>query len=412
MKIALYTETYPPFINGVATHASLLAEGLRRLGHEVLVVTADPAVPKHVVKNGVLRCPAAVSKKIYGYGLPNPYSRDRFRIVRDFDPDVIHVHTEFATGLSGLSAARRLHKPLVYTMHTMYDDYVYYIAPKPFIGVGTKILRAYIWRFARFASALTGPSFKVQEYMAELGVPTPVHVIHNCAELDAFKPENITAEAKHAFREKYGIADDAFVCVFVGRLGREKSADVLLDYWAKSIRPEDNCRLVIAGDGPAHAELVEQAKRLGLLDGPAPVIFTGRVEHADMPPVLAACDLYVTASLSDTNSISMLEGMATGLPTLQRRDPLIAEQITEGVNGWIFDSAEDLGREVRNVQAMSPEERAALSASVMETARGRGCTRLAGDLLEVYGSVEGDYCRKHWKYPSGKLIPAKPLSRK
>ena len=79
MKIALYTETYPPFINGVATHASLLAEGLRRLGHEVLVVTADPAVPKHVVKNGVLRCPAAVSKKIYGYGLPNPYSRDAYR---------------------------------------------------------------------------------------------------------------------------------------------------------------------------------------------------------------------------------------------------------------------------------------------------------------------------------------------
>ena len=412
MKIAIYSETYPPFINGVATHVSLLTEGLKKLGHEVLVVTADPDVPKHVIRNGVLRCPAAVSKKIYGYGLPNPFSTARFRMVRDFDPDVIHVHTEFGTGLSGLRTARKLGKPMVYTMHTMYDDYVYYIAPKPFIGMVTKVLRAYIWRFARFASALTGPSFKVEEYMKELGVPTPVHVIHNCAELDAFKPENITAEAKDAFRSKYGIAGDAFVCVFVGRLGKEKSADVLLDYWAKTIRPEDNCRLVIAGDGPAHQALTEQAKELGLLGGDSPVIFTGRVEHADMPPVLAACDLYVTASLSDTNSISMLEGMATGLPTLQRRDPLIAEQITEGVNGWIFDSAEDFGREIRHVRELSPEERKKLSETVMQSVRDRGCTRLAADLLEVYRSVQDDRCRKHWKYPSGKLIPLKQPSKK
>lgn len=412
MRIALYTETYPPFINGVATHASLLAEGLRRLGHEVLVVTADPAVSKHVIEDGVLRCPAVVSKRIYGYGLPSPVSAKRVRLIREFNPDVIHLHTEFGCGLSGLGTARKLRKPMVYTMHTMYDDYIYYVAPQPFVEAGTKVFRKYIRKIAQYASAITGPSFKVQEYMKELGVPTPVHVVHNCAELDAFKPENITDEAKRAFREKYGIAEDAFVCVFVGRLGREKSADVLLDYWAKSIRPEDNCRLVIAGDGPVRAELIEQARGLGLLSRDAPVIFTGKVEHKDMPSVLAACDLYVTASLSDTNSISMLEGMATGLPTLQRRDPLISEQITEGVNGWIFDNAEDFGREVRNVRSMSPEKRRALSESVMETARSRGCTRLASDLLEIYESVLGDFCRKHWKYPSGKPISAKPRSKK
>lgn len=406
MRIALFTEVYVPYINGVITHVSVLAAGLRALGHEVLIVTADPSVPKHVIRKGVLRCPAAVMKKIYGFGLSSPYSPTRMKILRDFNPDILHVHTEYSIGFSGVSAARKLKKPLVYTLHTMYDDYVYYLAPKFLLKTTQKALRAYIWRIARYASAITGPSYKVQEYMKELGVPTPVHVIHNCTELDAFCPDNITPAKKLAFRAKYSIRPDEFVCVFVGRLGKEKSVDVMLDYWAKAIRPDEGIRLIVVGDGPDRPALIERARALGLLENDQ-VIFTGRIEHVDMPPVYAGCDVYLTTSLSDTNSISMLEGMATGLPTLQRLDPLIAEQVVNGVNGYVFDSAEEMAKYIRLLRDMPADERATLTSSVIASVEDRGAVALAKNLLEVYNSVLGDRARKHWKYPSGERIPLK-----
>lgn len=94
MKIALFSETYFPYINGVATHVKTLKEGLEALGHQVLVVTADPKVSGHKLENGVLRCPAMELKEIYGFGLSLFRSTRRLEFLRGFSPDVVHAHTE------------------------------------------------------------------------------------------------------------------------------------------------------------------------------------------------------------------------------------------------------------------------------------------------------------------------------
>ena len=129
MRIALFTETYLPHINGVVTHVKILRDGLLQQGHEVLVVTADYQTRHHYIKDGILHCPAIKSKRFYGYGVASPFSRRRLKLVQDFHPDIIHIHNEFGIGLSGIFAAKQLHVPLVYTLHTMYDDYLYYVAP-------------------------------------------------------------------------------------------------------------------------------------------------------------------------------------------------------------------------------------------------------------------------------------------
>ena len=69
MKIALFTDTYLPQINGVATHVKTLKEGMERIGHQVTVVTADPRIAHHCLEGGILRCPAAEVKELYGYGM-------------------------------------------------------------------------------------------------------------------------------------------------------------------------------------------------------------------------------------------------------------------------------------------------------------------------------------------------------
>ena len=114
------------------------------------------------------------------------------------------------------------------------------------------------------------------------------------------------------------------------------------------------------------------------------VSFTGSIMHDQLPPYLAVCDAYVTASLSDTNSISMKEGMAAGLPVLQLYDQLNADQIQEGKNGFVFRSAEELAEKLRKLREMSPEQRQTLSQSVMESVSGASAKNLAGYLLEIY----------------------------
>ena len=309
MRIALFTETYLPHINGVVTHVKILRDGLVQLGHEVLVVTADAGAQHHYVEDGILHCPAHTSKKFYNYSLSLPISNSRLRLVRDFSPDIIHIHNEFGIGMSGLLCAKILRVPLVYTLHTMYDDYIYYIAPKPFVKAATDVSHHYFKFIAKHSNALTGPSQKCQEYFRLTGLKKDVNVIPNAVEVDQFSPHEVPEEKKQELREKCGIREGSMVACFVGRLGREKSVDVLLEYWKAAVAPEDNIHLVVIGDGPVRPELERQAQELGI---GGMVTFTGKVEHEDLPPYYALCDVYVTASLSDTNSISMLEGMCSG----------------------------------------------------------------------------------------------------
>lgn len=376
MRIALFTETYLPHINGVVTHVKILRDGLLQQGHEVLVVTADYQTRHHYIKDGILHCPAIKSKRFYGYGVASPFSRRRLKLVQDFHPDIIHIHNEFGIGLSGIFAAKQLHVPLVYTLHTMYDDYLYYVAPRHLLRAAKKVSHDYFRLLGNAATELTGPSPKCQKYFQQIGVKKDVNVIPNAVELDDFSPDRISAENKAAFRRRYQIPDDVMIACFVGRLGHEKSVDVLLDYWARTITPEDKIMLCIIGGGPVQEELEQQAKDLGI---GSMVVFTGAVPHDQMPPYYASCDVYVTASLSDTNSISMLEGMATGLPVLRRYDALNenVDQVRDGVNGYIFNSPEEMAAELRRIKNLSPEQLSILKASVIESVKRSGAETLA-----------------------------------
>ena len=163
MRIAIFAETYVPFINGVVTHVKVLKDGLTRLGHEVLIVTADPEARKHYIKDGVLYCPAHTMKRLYGFGMASPVSRKRMQLLKAFQPDVLHVQQEFGIGLFGVEAAKKLHKPLVYTLHTMYDEYLFYVVPKPLIPLVKPIAYKYFRWLAGRATYVTSPSAKAQE---------------------------------------------------------------------------------------------------------------------------------------------------------------------------------------------------------------------------------------------------------
>lgn len=381
MRIALFAETYLPNISGVVTHVHALRVGLERLGHQVLVVCGDNRYGRHLLRDGVLYCPGYVSQKFYGYTLSTPWSRERAKYIRDFDPDVIHLHTEFGIGMFGMHWALSHNLPLVYTLHTMYDDYVYYVAPQPFIPAAQKLSHKFFARYVKAADEITGPSQKCQDYVDALGLSRQVHIIPNPVELDKFDPANISQAAVEAARSSLGLEPGCDYVLFVGRLGREKSADELIKCWAEAVAPGENLKLLIIGEGPVRQELIELTQSLKAEDR---VLLPGRVMHEEMPPYLALGSLYATASLSDTNSISMLEAMACGLPVLQKLDPQNADQVQEGVNGFVFRDAAELKAKLAQWRALSPELKQAFRDSTRRSVAGKGYEALAANLLAIY----------------------------
>ena len=163
--------------------------------------------------------------------------------------------------------------------------------------------------------------------------------------------------------------------------------DGLLDYFSQEVKREDGIKLMIIGDGPSRPELVELSQKLGISDL---VTFVGAVDHNEILDYYACLDVYVTASLSDTNSISMLEGMATGLPVLHINDPLNAGQVQPGVNGFIYKDAKELYRLLLEQKQRTPQERKILSASVRQSVQSSGQEALANYLLAIYQQVEGE----------------------
>lgn len=381
MRIALFAETYLPNISGVVTHVHALRVGLERLGHQVLVVCGDNRYGGHLLQDGVLYCPGYVSRKFYGYTLSTPWSRVRGKYIADFAPDIVHLHTEFGIGTFGMHWAISHNLPLVYTLHTMYDDYVYYVAPQPFIPAARSLSHKYFARYAKAADEITGPSQKCQDYVDALKLDRRVHIIPNPVELDKFDPAGVSPEAIAAARARFGLEADCEYVLFVGRLGREKSADELIKCWAEAVSPEDRLKLLIIGEGPVRQELIELTRSLGAEDR---VLIPGRVMHDEMPPYLALGSLYATASLSDTNSISMLEAMACGLPVLQKDDPKNADQVREGENGFVFRDGAELKAKLAAWRAMSRSQRQALRDSTRRSVADKGYETLAANLLEIY----------------------------
>ncbi len=382
MRIALFSDTYAPEINGVAIHVAALKEALESLGHEVLVVTTTPKNDTLNETNGVLHCPSIKLKRIYGYGLSMPINMKQYNIIKRFNPDVIHIHTEFGIGLFGILVSKMLKRPVVYTLHTIYDDYVYYVVPKPLVKTGQRIFYKYIRLLYKRATVITGPSPKSHEYLVNAGLHRNIEVIPNPVDVDKFSVENVSKDDINLIRQQYNIPEKAFIGCIISRVGKEKSIDILLDYIAKYSKINKDFRFLIVGDGPAKESLEDQAKRLNIDDI---TIFTGKIPNDKLLPYYAACDVFLTASLSDTNSISMLEAMSMGLPIIQREDPINKGQVVENVNGFIFNDVDSFIEKMELVYKMDYNDRIKLKKSVRNSVISSNTKNsTANKVVEVY----------------------------
>lgn len=382
MKIAIFTETYPPYINGVATQSYMLKKMYEEMGHEVLVVTVGSEKQyKTKLVDGVVYVPGFMLKKLYKYrvAIPIGYMRKKFPI--NFKPDVIHIQNEFGIGEIGLEVAKKEHIPVVYTLHTEYDKFLFYIGLKHFTEFSKNISSKYFMRFSKNATIITSMSSKAQAYIDRQKVNKKVVVLSNAVEYKKFLPTPERLAFREEFRKKYDISDSTKSFVFVGRIGAEKNIQELIDNFIYCDFPREKARLFVIGGGPDFQYLREYVKEKGFEDR---IYLLGPIAHDDITKYLYAMDYYTTASLSEMHSLSMLEAMASGLFALVKHDPPNENQIISGENGYQWDSKEDFKAVFTKVINMNKVEQDQLKANVLEYSKNNDFKKQAQELIKIY----------------------------
>ncbi len=345
MRIALFSDTYPPEINGVATSTFNLRKTLIAHGDEVLVVTTNPFTNKITYEDGLLRIPGIYLKKLYGYRFSNFYSKEAMKIIERFKPEIVHCQTDVGIGIFGTIVASRFHCGMVYTFHTMLEDYAYYITHGYFDRAARAIVRFYFKGQSVRFNEFIAPSDKIKDYLRSIQIDSSISVIPTGIELDRFSKSNQNDADVAALKAKLGIDPEDFVVLSLGRIAKEKSIDVLLKGYAKFLRSPQKRRtkFLIVGWGPAEDELKELAGRLGIEDN---VIFGGACKPDETQRYYHLGDCFVSASITETQGLTFMEAMAAELPVLARYDDNLVGTIKEGETGFFFNNEDDFAEKL------------------------------------------------------------------
>lgn len=329
MRILLATDLYIPAINGVVTSTVALKNSLEQMGHDVRVLTLS----EHDyidIKQDIYALSSFNVNKIYP-GARVKFTKDRAVLgeIIDWQPDIIHTQSEFSTFRMAKYIAHYLSIPIVHTYHTIYEDYTHYFSPSK--KTGRKVVSLLSKKLLSDAEYVIAPTDKVKRLLDTYEVTQPIKVIPTGIQLSQFNHK--MGPAKRAeMRKNLGIPKDAFVLISLGRLGKEKNLEELL-LFLSLLKIE--VHLLVVGDGPNRFELGEYARELAIDDR---VTFTGMVPPEDVALYYQLADVFVSASTSETQGLTYIEALASGLPAICRADESIENVVIDGVTGFQYHS--------------------------------------------------------------------------
>lgn len=336
MRIGLFTDTYPPYINGVSTSVYMLKQALEKKGHQVYIVTVNDELTKYKLEddNKIIRIPG-IPTGIYDYRLTGIYPLKAINIVKKWKLDVIHSHTEFGVGTFARIIAKQFGIPLIHTYHTMYEDYIHYIT-KGYFKKSSKKIVEYLTLFYcdKTANELIVPTKKTYNlFKQKYGVEKNIYIIPTGIEVERFYKENISKKQVESLKNKLGINKDDFIITFVGRIAKEKNVDFLIDAHKDLVKKAKNIKLIIIGDGPELGFFKNKVSKMKLGDK---IIFTGRVPWDEIPVYYQLSSVFATASTTETQGLTVIEAMAGGVPPICIDDESFKNVVIDDLNGKLF----------------------------------------------------------------------------
>ena len=322
MRIALFTETFLPKVDGIVTRLRHTVDHLQRNGDKVLVVAPDGGLAEYK------------GAKIYGVsGFPLPlYPELKLALPRpsigvaleEFRPDLIHVVNPAVLGLAGLYYAKVMQIPLVASYHTHLPQYLQHYGLGMLEGVMWELIKA---SHNQAQLNLCTSTVMVQE-LREHGIER-LDLWQRGVDTETFHPGLASPEMRSHLSQGH---PESPLLLYVGRLGAEKEIDRIKPV----LEAIPNARLALVGDGP-HRSALEK-----YFTG-TPTHFVGYLTGTELGSAFASADAFIFPSRTETLGLVLLEAMAAGCPVVAARSGGIPDIVTDGVNGYLFDPADEEG---------------------------------------------------------------------
>jgi len=379
IRVGIFTDGYPPVVNGVSTSVHTLVEQLERAGHKVFVFA--PRFPGYTESApNVVRFPSFITPFDRRYPLPLPFSRELFATLRRLRLDVVHSQSPFVLGLVALELSRRHRLPLVATNHTLYLQYTHYVpfVPKPVISAMAR--KAIGWYYRSCEGVIT-PSRMAASALTDLFsvCTTPVHVVPSGVPI----PGEISKVERIAARTRLSVPEDALMLLYCGRLAREKNLLMLLDAFEFGVLPKfPNCKLVLAGSGPDADDVQERVDSSPALK--ESVILPGFINRNELDPIYATADLFVFPSKTETQGMVSGEALAVGTPCVVVNEGGAPETVTDGVDGLLSPDEPQAFADAINTILGDPELRARMGAAGIASAVTRTPEVMAAKVISIY----------------------------
>jgi len=383
VKVALFSESYLPYLNGVSISIRILYEELTRRGHEVWIYAPrfkgfqDP-IPT------VRRFPSVYTPFEPDYPIAVPVSLRLWREFRQQRFDVVHTHTPFFTGIAGARWARRLKIPLVSTYHTLYEEYLHYVPAFVPRNLVRRVLRAHLKRYYEGVDAVMTPSNIGADVLKRYGVRKPITPIRN----PVLPFPDLTREEARA---RLGIPTEVWMLLYVGRMAPEKNVHLLLQAMPHIHRGCPKAQLWLVGPGPALESLKAQAESLGIQQI---VHFTGPVPRDEVSLYLLAGDLFVFPSVTESQGLVLDEAQAAGLPCIVANGGGAPEAVDYGASGLIVDPTAEAFIEAVLYLTRHPEEREKLRQAGLKKRETLSVPAVVDRILAVYRQAQEAYTPK------------------
>ncbi|PHV63397.1 glycosyltransferase [Cyanobacterium aponinum AL20118] len=367
MRIALFTETFLPKVDGIVTRLKHTVEHLQKQGDEVLIFSPEGGLKEYkgAKINGIKGIPLPLYPELK-LAIPNPsigFSLRRFK------PDLVHVVNPAVLGLGGIFYAKKYDIPLVASYHTHLPQYLHHY------NLGA--LEGLLWEMLKLAHNqarlnLCTSTAMVNELESH-GIER-VDLWQRGVDTDSFHPDLVSNQMRDRLS---GGNPDAPLLLYVGRVSAEKEIDKIKPV----LENIPNARLAIVGNGPAREEL--EALFAGTNTN-----FVGYLHGQDLGSAYASADAFIFPSSTETLGLVLLEAMAAGCPVVAARRGGIPDIVTDGVNGYLFEPDDPQGAIAATQKLLAKtDEREQLRQNARKEAEKWGWASATTQLRNFYQGV-------------------------
>jgi glycosyltransferase involved in cell wall biosynthesis len=367
MRIALFTETFLPKVDGIVTRLRHTVDHLQRMGDQVVVVAPDGGLTEYKGAKiyGVSGFPLPLYPELK-LALPRPSIGD---FLQRFKPDLIHVVNPAVLGLAGLFYSKAYNIPLVASYHTHLPEYLQHY------GLG--MLEGLLWELLKAghnqAALNLCTSTAMMEALTGRGIER-VDLWQRGVDTETFQPHLASREMRSRLTQGH---PESPLLLYVGRLSAEKEIERIKPV----MQAIPNARLALVGDGP-HRQALE-AHFAG-----TPTHFVGYLQGLELASAFASADAFVFPSRTETLGLVLLEAMAAGCPVVAARSGGIPDIVEDGVNGFLFDPTDENGAIAATRRLFAnPEERETLRRNARREAERWGWAAATYQLRNYYQAV-------------------------